>query len=139
MGLIYADIEIINAGDMEVARRGYINEVDVRKTSVKAMVDRGAYMLAINENIATQLGLVAVDKKLASLADGSTITLEVVGPVEIRFANRKTNVMAMVLPGDSEVLLGAIPMEDMDVIIDLLKQQLIVHPDRPYIPKMALK
>jgi hypothetical protein len=45
----------------------------------------------------------------------------------------------MVLPGNSEVLLGAIPMEDMDVIIDPLMQQLIVHPERPYIPKMPLK
>jgi hypothetical protein len=83
--------------------------------------------------------LVVADKKLAALADGTTVHLPVVGPVEIRFSNRKTNVMAMVLPGNSEVLLGAIPMEDMDVIIDPLKQQLIVHPERPYIPKMSLK
>ncbi|MFM8742914.1 MAG: hypothetical protein ACKODM_06255, partial [Cytophagales bacterium] len=92
-----------------------------------------------NEEISLQLGLRVADKKLAVLADGATIQLPVVGPVEIRFANRKTNVMAMVLPGNSEVLLGAIPMEDMDVIIDPLKQELIVHPERPYTPKMSLK
>ncbi len=139
MGLVYAEIEIINAGDVEVAHRGYIKESEVRRTHVKAMVDSGAYMLAINEEIKLQLGLHEVDKKLATLADGSTIYLEVVGPVEVRFSNRKTNVMAMVLPGNAEVLLGAIPMEDMDVIIDPLKQQLMVHPDRPYIPKTSLK
>lgn len=139
MGLIFAEIEIINSEDIAVANRGYIKESEIRKTRVKAMVDSGAYMLAINEEIKLQLGLREVDKKLASLADGTTIHLAVVGPVEIRFENRKTNVMAMVLPGNSEVLLGAIPMEDMDVIIDPLKQQLTVHPERPYIPKMSLK
>jgi len=139
MGLVYAAIEIINAGDIEVANRGYIKEIEIRRTNVRAMVDSGAYMLAINEDIKLQLGLRQVDKKLATLADGSTIHLPVVGPVEIRFSNRKTNVMAMVLPGNEEVLLGAIPMEDMDVIIDPLKQQLIVHPERPYIPKMSMK
>ncbi len=139
MGLIYATIEIINAEDMAVANRGYIKESEIRRTQVKAMVDSGAYMLAINEDIQLQLGLRKADSKLAVLADGTTVHLPVVGPVEVHFENRKTNVMAIVLPGNAEVLLGAIPMEDMDVIIDPLKQQLIVHPERPYIPKMSLK
>ena len=45
----------------------------------------------------------------------------------------------MVLPGNAQVLLGSIPMEDLDVIIDPLKQELTVHPERPYIPKTILK
>jgi clan AA aspartic protease len=139
MGLIYAAIEIINAEDRAVANRGYIKESEIRRTNLEAMVGSGAYMLAINEEIKMQLGLREVDKKLAVLADGTTVHLPVVGPVEIRFSNRKTITTAMVLPGNAEVLLGAIPMEDMDVIIDPLKQQLIVHPERPYIPKMSLK
>lgn len=139
MGLIFAEIEIINSEDMAAANRGHIKESEIRRIHIKAMVDNGAYMLAINEEIKLQLGLREVDKKLASLADGTTIHLAVVGPVEIRFANRKTNVMAMVLPGNAEVVLGAFPMEDMDLIIDPLKQQLIVHPWRPYIPKISLK
>lgn len=139
MGLVYAEIELINIGDVEVFERGYIDEEDIRRTKVRAMVDSGAYMLAINEEVASQLGLVVRDSKLATLADGTTRRMDVVGPIEIRFSNRKSITSAMVLPGNSEILLGAIPMEDMDVIIDPLMQQLIVHPERPYIPKMPLK
>ena len=51
MGLVYAEIEIINAEDMAVAHRGYIKESEIRRTKVNAMVDSGAYMLAINEEI----------------------------------------------------------------------------------------
>ena len=139
MGLVYADIELINAEDTAVAERGFIDQSEIRRTKVSAMVESGAYMLAINEEIKLQLGLRVVDRKLAGLADGTTIGLEVVGPIEIRFKNRKSITTAMVLPGNSEVLLGAIPMEDMDVIIDPLRQELLVHPERPYIPKMSLK
>lgn len=56
-----------------------------------------------------------VGKAPATLADNSVIELEIVGPVEIRFANRRTTQEAMVLPGNAEVRLGAIPMEAMDV------------------------
>ncbi|MFM9839320.1 MAG: hypothetical protein ACKVOQ_13715 [Cyclobacteriaceae bacterium] len=66
MGLVYATIEIINAGYMAVASRGYIDESEIRKTTVKALVDSGAYMLAINEEISLQLGLHEVDKKIGN-------------------------------------------------------------------------
>ena len=139
MGLVYAEIEIINSSDVAVANAGFIKKEQIRKIKTRAMVDGGAYMMAINENIKMQLGLTKVDERIAVLANGHEVKLEVVGPVEIRFMNRKSIASAMVLPDDSEVLLGAIPMEDMDVIIDPLKQELMVHPERPYIPKMSLK
>ena len=103
------------------------------------LVDSGAYMLAITESIKNQLNLQKVDEKLAELADGSQKLLEVVGPVDIKFENRSTTARAMVLPGGSEVLLGSIPMEDMDVLIDPKQQKLVVNPETPYIPKMSLK
>ena len=64
---------------------------------------------------------------------------DIVGPVELRFKNRQTTVRAMVLPGDAEVLLGAIPMEDMDVLIHPLRQELIVNPEHPYFAVTKLK
>jgi hypothetical protein len=59
--------------------------------------------------------------------------------VELRFKNRRSYCSAMVLPGNSEVLLGVIPLEDMDVLIDPLRQELIVNPDHPYFAQMKLK
>ena len=139
MGLIHAKIILINGEDVVLHRRGYLEKEKIRQTEVKALVDSGAYMLAINEKIKTQLGLEAIDYQTAELANGEIIKLEVVGPIDIKFDNRSTTVRAMVLPGESEVLLGSIPMEDMDVVIDPRKQQLIVNPENPYLPKKPLK
>ena len=139
MGLTYAEIEIANAGEIYLAQKGYILPENVKKITVKALVDSGAYMLAINESIKLQLDLPKLEEQIAELADGSKLKLEIVGPVEVRFENRSTTCRAMVLSGDTEVLLGAIPVEDMDVLIDPRQQRLIVNPASPYLAKKSLK
>lgn len=139
MGLVYADIELINGGDLELARRGYMDKDEVKRMWVNALVDTGSYMLAINENIQEQLQLPVVEKRKAQLANGHIVEYDVVAPVEIRFKNRQTTCRAMVLPGDSEPLLGAIPLEDMDVLIHPQRQELIVNPDHPYFAQMKMK
>ncbi len=60
------------------------------------------------------------------------LEFDVAGNVEVRFKNRATTCRAMILPGDSEPLLGAIPLEDMDVLIHPQRQELIVNPAHPY-------
>ena len=139
MGLTYAEIELANAGEIYLAQKGYILPENVKKITVKALVDSGAYMLAINESIKRPLDLPKLEEQIAELADGSKLKLEIVGPVEVRFENRSTTCRAMVLSGDTEVLLGAIPLEDMDVLIDPRQQRLIVNPASPYFAKKSLK
>ena len=139
MGLVYADIELINGGDLEMARRGYMDQDEVKRMRINALVDTGSYMLAINENIQEQLQLPVVEKRKAQQANGHIVECDVVAPVEIRFKNRRSSCSAMVLPGDSEPLLGAIPREDMDVLIHPLRQELVVNPDHPYFAQMKMK
>lgn len=138
MGLVYADIEIINSDDEALHRRGFMKEDDIKKIAVTALVDSGAYMLAINETIRTQLDLIALDTQTAELAD-SQLQLDIVGPVTVKFTNRATTCRAMVLPGNSEVLLGTIPKEDMNVVINPKEQKLTVNPAHPYIAHKPLK
>lgn len=57
MGLIYSELELINAGDIELARRHYIGEEEIKRMKVTALVDTGAYMLCINETVQEQLDL----------------------------------------------------------------------------------
>jgi hypothetical protein len=137
MGLVYADIELINAGDIEVARRGFIKHTDIRKVVVKALADSGAYMMVIPEEVRLQLGLEIISYGVAKYANGNVEKVPVTGPIEIRFQNRRTVADAMVI-GD-EVLLGAIPMEAMDVLIHPLDRKLIVNPESPTMPKMIVK
>lgn len=139
MGLVYANIEILRGADVVLYREGYIKENKIRKVKVKALVDSGAYMFAINEVIQKQLNLQVIKKQTGTLADGSVIELDVVGPVEIHFENRSTTTEAIILPGDAEVLLGAIPMEAMDLVILPQEQRLAVNPKHPYLPNLSLK
>ena len=139
MGLVYAEIDLISNDDLVLHRRGYLAEEKIKQVTVNALVDSGAYMLCINENIKAQLDLPVIEKQFSRLADETLLELEIVGPVEIHFENRSTSVRAMVLPGNSEVLLGAIPMEDMDVLIDPKRQRLIVNPEHPYVATKHLK
>ncbi|MFN0048889.1 MAG: aspartyl protease family protein [Cytophagales bacterium] len=139
MGLIHAEIELINGIELGMVSKHLIDKEDVKRIWVNALVDTGSYMLAINENIQEILGLAVVEKRNAELANGQIISCDVVAPVELRFKNRATTCRAIVLPGDSEVLLGAIPLEDMDVIIHPLRQELMVNPDHPTMAQMKLK
>jgi clan AA aspartic protease len=139
MGLVYADITIINKEDLILAKRNIIGEDEVKKMDINVLVNTGSYMLAINETIQEQLQLPVVETRKAQLANSSVVEYDVVGPIEVKFKNRRCSVDAMVLPGDNEPLLGAIPMEDMDILIHPLRQELIVNPDHPYFAQMKMK
>jgi clan AA aspartic protease len=139
MGHVYANILLQNSTDAGMMERGLIPDDKVRKMEVKALVDSGAMTLTINETIASRLDLEVKDQAKVSLADGTICGCDLVGPVDIRFQNRITSCLALVLPGADEVLLGVIPLEGMDVIIDPTSQQLVVHPDRPDRPEMKCK
>ena len=139
MGLIYADIELINGGDIEMARRYIIGEDEIKRMTLRVLVDTGSYMLCINKSIQEQLQFPVVEKRKAQLANSVIVECDVVSMVEVKFKNRRTMCNAMVLPGDSEPLMGAIPMEDMDVLINPLRQELIVNPEHPYFAQMKLK
>lgn len=139
MGLVYADVELINAEDLALSRRFIIGEDEIRKITLNILVDTGSYMLCINESIQEQMQFPIVEKRKAQLANGQIVECDVVSQVELKFKNRRTYCNAMILPGDSEPLLGAIPLEDMDVLIHPLKQELIVNPEHPYFAQMKVK
>ena len=139
MGLVYAEIELINFVDLANAKKHIIGQEEVKRTWVNALVDSGAIMLTINDSIKEQLGLDVLEHRTCETADGRIMKLEVVGPIEVKFKNRRSLTQALVMPGDNEVLLGAIPMEEMDVLIHPARQELIIHPDHPYLAQMKLK
>lgn len=139
MGLVHAEIELINAEDLALAKRHFIGEEEIKRMWVKGLVDTGSYMLCINESVQAQLQFPVMEKRMGQLANGEIIECDVVSQVEVRFKNRRTICNAMILPGDSEVLIGAIPLEDMDVLIHPQRQELIVNPDHPYFAQMKLK
>jgi predicted aspartyl protease len=128
---IYATITLTNIRDRWRAESGAIPAGEVRSRDVECLVDTGATALTIPSSLRDELGLETVSTKLAIIATGEAVWCDLVGPVEVRFENRLSIGTALVVPGDGQVLLGAIQMEDMDLIPDPGTQRLIVNPESP--------
>nr|VFK20517.1 MAG: clan AA aspartic protease, AF_0612 family [Candidatus Kentron sp. LFY] len=118
MGLINARIELSNPRDK-----------NIKTLDVTSLVDTGALHLCVPEHIARALELEELYKREVITADGKRHLVPYMGPVTVTFENRGCFAGAMVF-GD-QVLLGAIPMEDMDVLVSPSRQRLMVNPESP--------
>jgi clan AA aspartic protease len=133
MSVIYTEITLKNAVDVSNFTTGIVkNQNEIRQTTVPALVDTGAWTLVINEAIRDQLGLQIIGTDSGTLADGTKETFNVAGPLEIIWKDRRTICVALVLPTADEVLLGAIPLEALDLTINPRKEEITgAHGDQP--------
>ena len=121
MGHVFAQIELSNP-----------RQQDMAPLTVDATADTGALMLCVPESVASQLELEAESTRDVSVADGRSLLVPYVGPIKVAFGKRFCYVGALVL-GD-QVLLGALPMEDMDLVVDPSRRALTVDPASPDFP-----
>ena len=126
MGLVRAAFELANP-----------SRPNLLPVQAEALVDTGAVHLCLPEHLVIQLQLRELEQREVVLADGSRRAVAYVGPVEVRFANRRCFTGAMVL-GD-EVLVGAIPLEDMDLVVRPQLQTVSVNPESPNLPVSLAK
>lgn len=126
MGLVNAKIMLKNP-----------RMANIKPIEVESLVDSDAVHLCIPEHLKIQLKLEEIDKKEVTLADGEKKLVPYVGPIEIRFKNRIGFAGALVM-GD-QTLLGAIPMEDMDLVIIHKKRILDINPDSPNVSTSIAK
>lgn len=96
---------------------------------VEALADSGANFLCLPAEVADELRLELDSEKEVSTADGRRQTYRYVGPVRVAFENRSCYVGAIVM--GYQVLLGAIPMEDMDLVVLPLERRVAVNPLHP--------
>ena len=121
MGIVYADIRLGNDA------RADLEEIDA-----SALVDLGALHLYIPEHIALQLHLSHKQPREVQTADGKSHLVPYVSPVKISLLGRECVTGALVF--GNQVLLGAIPMEDLDLIVEPSRQRVTVNPASPNIP-----
>jgi clan AA aspartic protease len=130
MGTVFAEITLKNGSDLVRLQDGNITDKDVRSVTVNAVVDTGAISLIINENVRKKLGLAVEETRTASLASGGKIECKITEPLRIYWKDRNVTCPAVVLP-EGEVLLGVIPLEFMDLIVDPVAEQLVgAHGDK---------
>ena len=131
MGLVKTEITLKNAEDKTKAKIGIIPEQGIRQKTVTALVDTGAWTLVINEAVRDELGLEHMGRSVATLANGAEDVYELAGPLEVIWKDRRVVCDALVLPGADDILLGAIPLEAMDLIISPNKQEVVgAHGDQ---------
>ena len=121
MGEVHTEITLVNNEDQGAANRGFIPRDQERQLTVNALVDTGAWTLVINEETRQKLGLKVKRTSEATLAGGIKAPSQITEFVIVRWKDREAACEAVVLPGETETLLGAYPLEGMD---------LMVHPQR---------
>lgn len=126
MGLVYSEITLSNPVESKL-----------QPLQVKCLADTGSTYLVLPQHIATQLQLKPLETREATTADGSSHTVPYAGPVRVTFDGRNCFVGALIM-GD-EVLLGAVPMEDMDLVVHPKLLKLTVNPDSPNIARGHVK
>jgi clan AA aspartic protease len=132
MGYFKEEITLSNTSDQGSARHGYIKESEIRTLKVEAMPDTGAWTMVINEEVRQKLGLTIIETARSSLANGQSDIYDVTEGIEIQWKNRKTVLPAVVVPNAKDILLGALPLEAMDLMVDPVHQKLVgVHGDEP--------
>lgn len=126
MGLTYATLKLTNL-------------LGRQSVQVNALVDTGATFMCVPEEVALQLGfdITEVSQQVVTLADGHQRKVPKIAPIEIVFGNRSYVTEAVVL--GNEPLLGVIPMEAMDLVVDPRQQILIANPQHPNYPVALAK
>ncbi|MCX7011870.1 MAG: clan AA aspartic protease [Candidatus Sumerlaeota bacterium] len=126
MGIVQANIRLSNP-----------SKPKLKALTVNAMVDTGAMTICIPEHVAVQLQLPEIEEREVTTADERSHVVPYVGPIQIQFENRTCFTGALVIGGS--VLLGAVPMEDMDLVISPSGRSITVNPKSPNIPSAIVK
>ena len=131
MGVVYTEITIKNAVDTVCAKQGFIREEQVRSVPVTAMVDTGTLTLVISEELRQQLGLGIIGFRYIAFINYKTETARVTEPVEVHWKDRFFIGNAWVLSDRGAPLLGLLPLEYMDLMVDPVNQVLVgAHGDK---------
>ena len=137
MGEIRARVTLENSYDREMVNRGHGHEADVRRTTVEGIVDTGAVSLVIPEEVATELGLRRKGTRTVIYADERREERPVARGVTIEIENLSTETESIIGTPGSEVLIGQVVLEALDLIADCTNRT--VTPRHPEGPVLALR
>jgi clan AA aspartic protease len=139
VGAVEVEILLENYGDRYEFLGGKRPESGIRRHTMMALVDTGARMLALPQDVVEVLGLIEVRRTVVAYADGRRDERPIVGPVMLTMAGRNILTEALSLPPTLTALIGQIPLEGTDLHVDCAHGRLIPDPQSPIYPLMDLK
>ena len=139
MGEVKVKVYLENDGDLFLYKQGKIKKQDVRRVEIEALVDTGAVMILLPQEIAETLGLDKIDRVIVTLANEERIELDVAGTMALTINNRQMKTDCLVGPPQCEPLIGQLVLERLDLIIGPLKRTITPRPESPYLPSLKMK
>jgi clan AA aspartic protease len=124
MGRVAIEVAITNEGDQVLSEAGHLPADQVRRATIEGLVDTGAAMLVLPESVVRQLGLPKTGVTGVRYADHRTATRDIVGRVRVKLQGREDVFTAVVEPGRTTALIGAIVLEALDLLVDCKTQTL---------------
>ena len=125
MGRFAVEVELSNSDDMAQVRRGAMQPNQIRRTKIRGVVDSGAARLVIPDSVVQQLGLEVSDTAKVRYADGHTGQRGIAQNVHLAYGGRGGVFSAIVEPARDSILIGAIVLEDLDLLVDCANQRLV--------------
>ena len=139
VGEVRASVVLENGDDRGLVRRGALEPGEVRRVEADALVDTGAVLVFLPQDMVEALGLGATDKAVVTLANDQKVEIPIAGPLVLTALGRTMNTDCLVGPPRCEPLLGQVVLERLDLIVDSTKRQLIVRPESPFLPSLKAK
>jgi len=133
MGRFAVDIDLANNKDLMRAEAGDMPPEQVRRLRIRGVVDSGATRLVVPERVVRELGLTITGQAGVRYGDGRTAQRPMAGGVHLTWGGRSSVFNAIVEPDRDSALIGAIVLEDLDLIVDCTTQTL-----RPRDPKQII-
>jgi predicted aspartyl protease len=132
MGKVMVEIELVNPIDEGMHRLGHLKANEVRRIKLSALVDTGASLLSIPESDLQKLGLPVLREAVSRYANGQTAKRKIYGPAVVHVMGRNGSVSVLAGHPGMPALLGQLPLEELDFMVDPKRQRLVPgHPESP--------
>lgn len=138
MGIVRADLFLENSEDRTIYERGLIAEDEIRSLIVTGLVDTGARMLFLPQDLVERLGLTTRRTTRVRYADGRQEEVPMAGPLSITIQGRTMESNCLVGPANGEVLIGQIELERLDFLINCAERTLVPNPASPDMPLLPV-
>lgn len=138
MGEVRAKVHLENANDLVLKATSKSRRRRVRSVDIDAVVDTGAVMMLLPQDVVEALGLERKQKMIVTLANGQNVELDVSSTLAITIAGRNWETDCLVGPPGCIPLIGQLVLERLDLVVDAVRQTLTVRPQSPFLPTLKL-
>ncbi len=125
VGRFRVELEVANYGDLTLTQRGLMPPDQVRREKIQGLVDTGATQLVLPEAVVKRLGLPLGNTVNVRYADGRKARRRRVNGVSVQLLGREGVFTAICEPKRETALVGAIVLEDLDLLVDGVSQQVV--------------